>query len=157
VTLPEDAAGIMARVVAHGSAVSAVVGRSTARFIAPGSTTDGAFGLFRWDMEPRSGGPSPHIHRTYSESFFVLEGTLRLFDGRGWTRGGPGDVHYVPPSGVHAFENSSDTHASMLILFAPGAPREDYFRELGEMIAAGTELSPEERTAFLARHDQYEV
>jgi hypothetical protein len=42
----------------------------------------------------------------------------------------------------------------MLLLFAPGAPREDYFETLGR-VAAGLVLSDEEQTAFYLRHDTY--
>jgi hypothetical protein len=45
----------------------------------------------------------------------------------------------------------------MLILFAPGIAREEYFRGLAEIADAGRNLSPEEMTAFLSRHDQYMV
>ena len=45
----------------------------------------------------------------------------------------------------------------MLILFAPGAPRERYFEELAEIAASGRELSQEEWTDLYARHDQYMV
>jgi hypothetical protein len=45
----------------------------------------------------------------------------------------------------------------MLILFAPAPPREAYFRELAERIASGKPFSDEDRAAFMARHDQYEV
>ena len=55
--------------------------RSSARFVAPGSLTRGQFGLFHWEMQPRAGGPSAHFHRTFSESFYVLTGTVRLYDG----------------------------------------------------------------------------
>ena len=42
----------------------------------------------------------------------------------------------------------------MLILFAPGAPRERYFEELAEIGASGRELTPEEWADVYARHDQ---
>ncbi|HEX3780938.1 MAG TPA: hypothetical protein VHX38_14830 [Pseudonocardiaceae bacterium] len=45
----------------------------------------------------------------------------------------------------------------MLILFAPGAPRERYFRELAEQADSGRTLTEEQRREFLARHDQYQV
>ena len=35
-------------------------------------------------------GPSPHFHRSITESFFVLSGTVRLHDGRRWIDAGPG-------------------------------------------------------------------
>ncbi|MFI5254408.1 MAG: cupin domain-containing protein [Candidatus Limnocylindrales bacterium] len=130
---------------------------TTARFIAPGSLTGGRFGLFQWDMPARSGGATPHFHRTFSESFFVISGSLELYDGRRWASAGAEDFLYVPEGGVHGFRNDADGAASMLILFAPGPPRERYFEELAELQASGRRLDDEERRAFLARHDQYAV
>jgi quercetin dioxygenase-like cupin family protein len=141
-----------------GAAVPAVsLGATTGRFVAPGSTTGGRFGLFRWEMGPRAGGAAPHFHRTFSESFYVLDGTVRIFDGRQWAACRSGDFVHVPEGGVHGFSNDSDEPASMLILFAPGIAREQYFLELAELAASGRELSDAERAEFLARHDQYMV
>ncbi len=126
-------------------------------FVAPGARTAGRFGLFRFEMPPRSGGPAAHYHRTFSESFYVLSGLVRLYDGTGWATAGPGDYLYVPDGGVHAFGNESEEAASMLILFAPGTPRERYFLELAEVAASGRVLSPEEWTDLYARHDQFMV
>lgn len=127
------------------------------KFLATGSLTDGHFGLFQWDMSPGSGGPDAHYHKTFSESFYILDGTVRLFDGANWVTAVKGDYLYVPPNGIHAFKNESDEPASMLILFAPGTPREKYFLESAEIAQSGRQLTAEERTEFLARHDQYMV
>src|SRR4051812_18786080 len=78
-----------------------------ADYLATGASTDGQFGLYRWNMGPGPGGPAPHFHKTISESFFVLSGTVRLFDGRQWIDGAPGDFLYVPEGGIHAFRNES--------------------------------------------------
>ncbi|XVV02867.1 cupin domain-containing protein [Actinosynnema sp. CA-248983] len=131
--------------------------RSQARLVAPGSTTQGQFGLFEWNMKPRSGGPGAHFHKTFSESFYVISGTVRLFNGEKWVEARAGDFLYVPEGGVHAFRNDGDEAASMLILFAPGAPREEYFRELAEIGDSGRQLSAEEWTELYARHDQHMV
>lgn len=130
---------------------------TTARFVAPGSATGGRFGLFRWEMAPRAGGPAAHFHRTFSESFYVLDGTVRLYDGERWVDATAGDFLHVPEGGVHAFRNDSDEPADMLILFAPGSPRENYFRELAEVADKGLELSAEEWEELWARHDQFMV
>jgi len=127
------------------------------RFVATGSVTEGRFGLYEWNMLPRSGGATPHFHRTFSECFYVMAGTVRLYDGAQWVDAEPGDFLYVPEGGVHGFSNDADQPASMLILFAPGAPREDYFRALADIGRTGRTFTPEEWTEFLARHDQYEV
>lgn len=131
--------------------------KTTARFVAPGGITNGQFGLFQWDMAPQAGGTGAHFHKTFSESFFVLDGTVRLYNGSEWVDARKGDFLYVPEGGVHAFRNDGDEPASMLILFAPGPPREEYFIEAAEIAASGRTLSPEERLEFLARHDQYMV
>ena len=78
-----------------------------ANYLATGATTDGRFGLYRWDMGPEPGGAQPHFHRTFSESFFVLSGTVQLYDGKGWLDAEPGDFDYVPEGGIHGFRNES--------------------------------------------------
>lgn len=130
---------------------------TTNAFVATGDVTRGEFGLFRYDMGPAAGGPAAHFHRTFSESFYVIDGTVRLFDGERWVDATAGDFLYVPQGGIHAFRNDADEPASMLILFAPAPPRERYFRALAELVDSGRELTAEERAAFLAEHDQYMV
>lgn len=126
-------------------------------YLATGALTRGDYGLFRWDMGAAPSGPGPHFHRTMSEAFFVLNGTVQLYDGERTVDAGPGDFLYVPPGGIHAFRNESGVPASMLLLFAPGAPREQYFEELVAIARSGAELTDQEWTELLARHDQYMV
>jgi quercetin dioxygenase-like cupin family protein len=126
----------------------------TAHYLATGEKTAGEFGLYRWEMAAEPSGPAPHFHRTISESFYVLAGTVRLYDGREWIDGAAGDFLFVPEGGIHAFRNESGAPASMLILFAPGAPREDYFETLAR-VAEGVVLDDEEKADFFLRHDTY--
>ena len=74
-------------------------------------------------------GPDPHFHRTISESFFVLSGTVSLYDGLAWKDAGPGDFMYVPAGGIHGFKNESGEPASMLLLFAPGRAARGVLRD----------------------------
>ncbi|MFD0904102.1 cupin domain-containing protein [Actinomadura sediminis] len=127
-------------------------GATTAyHYLSTTASTGGEYGLYRVDMGPESGGPATHFHRAMSESFFILSGTMRLFDGRRWVDATSGDYLYVPVGGLHAFRNESGEPASMLMLFAPGAPREEYFEGLTEL--AG--LTEEERAEFFIRHDSF--
>ena len=131
------------------------IGQQTAmRYLATGASTHGQFGLYRWDAEPHTAGPSAHFHRTMSESFFVLSGTLRLFDGTQWIDAKAGDFLYVPEGGIHGFHNESDEPGSMLLLFAPGAPREGYFEAIAQK-AAGRGFSDEEWDEVCRRHDNF--
>jgi quercetin dioxygenase-like cupin family protein len=145
---------VNARLVPAAAVPTLMVGSTRAGFVARGSETDGRFGLFRWEMPARASGAQPHFHRAFSESFYVLAGSVLLFDGRGWSPATPGDFLFVPDGGIHGFRNAADEPASMLILFTPGAPRERYFEELAENIASGQVLEGQELAAFYARHDQ---
>ncbi|RKT87695.1 Cupin domain-containing protein [Saccharopolyspora antimicrobica] len=122
-------------------------------YLSTTASTGGEYGLYRVDMGPESTGPSTHFHKAISESFFILSGTMRLFDGERWINATSGDYLYVPVGGLHAFRNESGEPASMLMLFAPGAPREGYFEGLPELAS----LSEEERREFVLRHDSFFV
>src|SRR5688572_8400859 len=135
----------------------AIGASGSASYLATGASTNGQFGLYRWDMGPESAGPNTHFHRKISESFFILSGLVRLFDGVDWTTATAGDFLFVPEGGLHAFRNDSAAPASMLILFAPGAPREGYFEGLIEMGSSGRKPTEEELADFYARHDTYWV
>ena len=124
---------------------------ASASYLTTGAGTHGQFGLYRWDFKGPPSGPDPHFHRAISESFFILSGTVRLFNGQEWIDATPGDFLYVPEGGVHAFRNESGEPASMLLLFAPGAPREGYF----EGLAGLGKLTAEERSAFMLYHDTF--
>jgi quercetin dioxygenase-like cupin family protein len=125
------------------------------RFVATGSQTRGDFGLFEVTMRPGGSGPAPHLHRTFSESFHVLEGSLAVLAGAEWTTAHEGDLVHVPRSGVHAFRAAGpDIGARFLILFTPGIPREDYFEGLLELHADGRTPTTAEIDAFALQHDQ---
>ncbi len=132
-------------------------GTGFAHYLATSASTNGQFGLYRWDMGPEPSGPGPHFHRTFSESFFVLDGSVRLYDGNRWVDAGPKDFCFVPEGGVHGFRNESGEPASLLILFAPGAPREGYFEGIVEIVSREREPSEEELDEFFTKHDTYWV
>ena len=118
-------------------------------YLATTESTGGEFGLYRWDFAATPSGPDTHFHKTISESFFILSGTVRLFNGEKWLDAEPGDFLYVPPGGLHAFRNESGEPASMLLMFAPGAPREGYFEGLVQGVA------DDQRDAFMRHHDTF--
>jgi mannose-6-phosphate isomerase-like protein (cupin superfamily) len=126
-------------------------------YLATGATTGGLFGLYRYEMSAARSGPDPHFHRTMSESFFVLSGTLRLHDGTGWRDLEAGDFAHVPPGGVHGFRNESGEPVSMLLHFAPGAPRESYFEAVAAVARGERSLTAEEWTELYRQHDQHMV
>jgi mannose-6-phosphate isomerase-like protein (cupin superfamily) len=130
---------------------------SSLRMVAPGSVTAGRYGLVEYRVAANSPGAAPHVHTTFSESFYVLAGRLTIYAGGAWTPYGPGDYALVHEGGAHGFRNDGDEEAAFLILFAPGIARERFFGEMAELRRSGRTLTPEELTAFYARHDQVMV
>lgn len=126
-------------------------GGVTCEYLATGDDTRERFGLYRWTFGADETGPDAHFHKTISEQFYVLSGSVRIYDGRAWVEAGPGDFVYVPEGGVHGFRGGD--HAQMLLMFAPGGPREDYF----ETLARREPMTEEQRTEFMVRHDTWWV
>jgi mannose-6-phosphate isomerase-like protein (cupin superfamily) len=124
-------------------------GDTTVHYLATGTATDGLFGLYRWEMGGSPAGPGPHFHRSVSESFYILSGTVRIYNGERWIDTNAGDFVHVPAGGIHGFRNESGKPASMLLHFEPGAPREGYFEGLLKL----AEMSEEERARFFLEHD----
>ena len=123
-------------------------------YILTGQQSAGRLGIYRWSFGDAESGPDAHFHRSISELFYVLSGEVRLYDGKAWTEAGAGDFFYVPEGGLHGFKGGN--RASMLLMFAPGAPREDYFETLAALGRGGS-MTPDERTEFMLRHDTYWV
>ena len=127
-----------------------------AHYLMKGEWARGLFGLYRWEMSGEISGPGPHFHRSMTESFYVLSGSIRIYDGRRWIDTSPGDFIHVPEGGIHGFRNESGAPASMLIHFAPGAAREGYFEGLARFARDGL---PDEATlaALYEAHDNHWV
>ena len=123
----------------------------TCEYLATGDRTEGRFGLYRWTFGEGESGPDVHFHKSISEQFYVLSGSVKLYDGNAWITATSGDFLYVPEGGLHAFRGGD--RAQMLLMFAPGGPREDYF----ETLARGEQLTEEQRAEFMLRHDTYWV
>ncbi|MCU1601135.1 MAG: hypothetical protein JWO22_1844 [Frankiales bacterium] len=65
-----------------------------------------------------------------------------------------GDFALVAEGGIHGLRNASEAPASMLILFTPGAPREDCFETLVDK-ARTSSMTDEDWAAFFLRHDTF--
>ena len=123
------------------------------RYLADQRATGGDYGLYRVDIAPKAGGPGPHFHRAMSEAFYVLSGSMKLYNGTEWVHGHQNDFLYVPPGGVHGFRNEADEPASILMVFSPGAPREHYFEGLSRL----GDMTEEERREWFIANDNFFV
>jgi quercetin dioxygenase-like cupin family protein len=124
---------------------------NTVHYLATGESTGGLFGLYRWEMGPEPSGPPAHFHKTITESFYTLTGTIKIYNGDEWIDTKPGDFVHVPAGGIHGFRNESGEPASMLLHFSPGGPREAYFEGIPEL----GQMSEQEQIDFFLKHDNY--
>ncbi|HET6404074.1 MAG TPA: cupin domain-containing protein [Candidatus Thermoplasmatota archaeon] len=101
--------------------------------------TDGVFELIEIEVRPGMG-PPLHIHPTFDESFYVLEGTLTLRVGDDMYEVHAGGSAIAPAGEVHSWTNRGDKPMRFLQVTAPGGSMEDML----EAFAARPLLSPEE-------------
>ena len=80
------------------AAPEVILPTTNVHYLATGATTGGDFGLYRWEMAGPPSGPAAHFHRSITESFYVLSGTVGLYDGSDWTDAGPGDCFSSRPA-----------------------------------------------------------
>lgn len=91
--------------------------------------TAGEFGLLEI-TGIRDRGAAPHSHGIEAESFYVLEGTIRVWAGDIEHVIHPGDFVYIPKTVPHMFRIESAT-AKWLAIITPGG-FEHFFVELGK-------------------------
>ena len=80
----------------HSSPTSLYPNGTRCSYVASGKTTNGLFGIYLWEMATEPSGPGPHFHRSFTELFYVLSGTIRVYDGREWVDTQRGDFLHIP-------------------------------------------------------------
>jgi mannose-6-phosphate isomerase-like protein (cupin superfamily) len=95
--------------------------------------TGGLFGLIEQVVLPEYPSPPLHVHPSFDETFYVVEGTLVMTVGARTYDAGPGVITYVSRGTPHTFANRGDEPARTLVLVTPGG-FERYFDELADTI-----------------------
>jgi quercetin dioxygenase-like cupin family protein len=121
------------------------------RFMIEGKETGGQFALVEHPLEPRALGAPMHRHTNEDEYSYVLEGRMGAHLGDEVVFGDPGDLVFKPRGQWHTFWNAGDEPARLLELISP-AGFEQYFREIGELLAAGPP-DPEKRAAISGKYE----
>lgn len=112
-----------------------VVG-DTYRIITSGKQSGGEFAVI--DMQvPPGGGPPPHAHASFHESFYVVDGEVEFKSEAGKYIAKKGDLVHIPKGGaVHSFKNISNSMAHLLCTVVP-AGLDEFFLEIGTPIKEG--------------------
>ncbi|KAA6439000.1 cupin domain-containing protein [Dyadobacter flavalbus] len=118
----------------QGNSIS-VVG-NTYRILASGKDTDGAFATIEM-LVPPGGGPGPHAHAGFEESFYVVDGEVEFTTEAGRYTAVKGSFVNIPKGGmVHCFKNKTQNAARLLCTVVP-AGLEQFFEEVGQPVDNG--------------------
>lgn len=114
----------------------------TYRILVTGKQTGNAFATIDM-LIPPGGGPGPHAHLAFQETFYVVEGEIEVKSEAGTFLAKKGAYVVVPKGGlVHCFKNKSDQIAHLLCTVVPSG-LEEMFLEIGLPVAAGEFLPAE--------------
>jgi mannose-6-phosphate isomerase-like protein (cupin superfamily) len=127
-------------------------GAITTTMKATADTTGGAFSMSEGTIPAGTSGPPPHAHRQTTDTYYVLEGTLRVTIGDRELDAPVGSYILVPPGVVHTFANTSAEPARILNINAPGG-WEHYLRELAGAMRAGAFPGTAEFARLVAKYD----
>jgi quercetin dioxygenase-like cupin family protein len=117
-----------------------VVG-DTYRILISGKQTGGAFATIDM-LIPPGGGPGPHSHAGFQESFYVIEGEIEVKSEASIYVATKGSFVSIPKGGiVHCFKNKTDITAHLLCMVVPSG-LEEMFIEMGKPVSFGEFLPP---------------
>jgi quercetin dioxygenase-like cupin family protein len=125
---------------AQGGKTVSVAG-NTYRILVTGKQTGNAFATIDM-LVPPGGGPGPHSHADFQETFYVVDGEVEVKSEAGTYIAKKGSYVSVPKGGiVHAFKNKNDQIAHLLCTVVPSG-LEEMFLEIGQPVALGEFLPP---------------
>lgn len=136
----EDSKAAVLTIGAQDGQNVSVVG-DTYRILISGKQTGGAFATIDM-LIPPGGGPGPHAHANFQESFYVIEGEIEVKSEGSAYIAKKGSFVSIPKGGiVHCFKNKSDKIAHLLCMVVPSG-LEEFFMEIGQPVAIGEFLPP---------------
>ena len=90
-----------------------------------------------------------HYHKTFVESFYILEGEVEIKRGDETLIATPGRLIHIPTGVVHGFHNTTDQPARLLIICTPGG-HDTFFTDLLIWLQDRPEWPPTDREALIA-------
>lgn len=125
-------------------------GRLDMRLVASREATGGTFEIIE-DTRTLGTGPFPHIHRTFQEAFYVLEGRFTFARGQD-ELDCPVDTFVLIEPGTRHWYRAEEDRSRVLILALP-PNLADFLHEMGQLMAAG--MSQADAMASLS--DRYDT
>ncbi|WP_316770208.1 cupin domain-containing protein [Pedobacter frigiditerrae] len=138
--------------IKKGSGNAGVVGGMDIVFKLTKAQTGGHLGCDEVTMKPGFLGAPPHLHKTFDEICYVLEGTIHIMVGDEVFEVNAGDWHLRPRGIVHTFWNSGPTTSKFIDLYVPGG-HEQYMVDLASLFENNNRPKPEEMASLANKFD----
>lgn len=114
--------------------------------------TNGHLGCVESVLAPGHLGAPPHLHNTFDELCYVLEGAVHIMVENEVTKVQAGDWHLRPKGLMHTFWNSGDTPAKTIEIGLPGG-HEEYLKDLATLFENGKGPKPADFVVLAQKHD----
>jgi len=124
-----EASAKQLKLTPNGEGTSLSVAGGSYRIVISGKETGNAYAVIEM-LVPPGGGPIPHSHADFQESFHVLEGEVEIKTEIGVYVARQGDFVNIPLGGlIHCFKNKTDQLARLWCTVVP-AGLEGFFEEV---------------------------
>ena len=114
--------------------------------------TSGNLGCDEATLKPGHLGAPPHLHKTFDEICFVLEGSLSIMVEDKIYEVNAGDWHLRPRNKVHTFWNATESPTRFVDIYIPGG-HEDYMADLAKLFENNGRPQKEDFTLLEQKHD----
>jgi len=110
----------------------------------------GDIAVFEAEHPPGAPGPPRHMHRSYDEGFYVLNGTMSFSIDNDRFESPAGSFVWIPRGAAHSFQNTSERPATLLVIVTAEA-----ITLVEEFLALARDgpPDPDEARALLAQYD----
>ena len=113
------------------------VGEMSVTFLKTRHETSNAFDLFELTIPAFARVPFPHIHRTYDETIFGVDGTMTWTLRDRATQVRRGTTLFIPRGTPHFYANLTHNSSRILCLQTPGVMGPEYYLEIAALYRAG--------------------
>ena len=119
------------------------VGALSVRFLVEAADSNGTASVFECFVPANARMPAPHSHDGFEETIYGLEGASTWTVDGETLEIGPGEALCVSRGQIHGFDNRGAAGAKFLAIATPGMFGSDYFREVGDVLAASSGGPPD--------------
>lgn len=117
-----------------------------------GSEEFAPYSLFEYTAAPGMPGPPLHIHQTFEEAWFILEGEVAFTLGDGVEIGRAGSFLWVPRGAMHTFAVHGDAPARWVGIISPGR-HVSMLDDLGALLERTPMPAASDMMELFARHE----